>query len=146
MKNLIEIVTVKLELKGDMGSRESISSTDDAAKVIKEFLGETDREHAILACLNVKNQINNISIVSIGSLNSTVIHPREIFKVAILSNSASIILAHNHPSGDTTPSSADKAMTERLKKAGDILGIELIDNIILGYGDTYLSFRKEGLL
>jgi DNA repair protein RadC len=82
--------------------------------------------------------------VSVGSLNQSIVHPRELFKTALLSSAAAIILVHNHPSGDPTPSREDIEITRRLKEAGEILGVKLLDHIIVG--SSYLSFTERGLL
>nr|WP_283695237.1 JAB domain-containing protein [Clostridium perfringens] len=123
-----------------------VSSPKDAFELGKEFLIDSDREKLILVCLDSKNQPTSINTVSVGSLNSSIVHPREVFKVAILSNSANIIVFHNHPSGDVTPIKEDINITERLKEAGKILGIELIDHIIVGSNNTYYSFKKRGYI
>lgn len=95
--------------------------------------------------INTKNKPTAIHTVSIGTLNSTVVHPREIFKAAILSNAASIILAHNHPSGDPTPSKEDIGITKRLVDAGELLGITVMDHIIIGE-NNYVSMKKRSLI
>lgn len=94
-------------------------------------------------CLDTKNQPTNISTVHIGSLNATIVHPREVMKTAILSNSASIICCHPHPSGDPTPSPEDVEVTERLAEVGKIIGIELLDHIIMG-DSTFISLKEKG--
>ncbi|MEG2983607.1 MAG: DNA repair protein RadC [Peptostreptococcaceae bacterium] len=142
----IDIVSVKLEIQGNIEIRECVSSPKSVAKLIKSYIGEADRENLIVVLLDTKNKVNSLEVVSTGSLNSTIVHPREVFKSAILSNAASIIIAHNHPSGDVTPSREDENITARLKEASRIIGIELLDHIILGYGDTYLSFKEKGLI
>ena len=93
-----------------------------------------------------ENQPLSISAVSMGILNSSLIHPREIFKTAILTNAASLILYHNHPSGETEPSTEDINITKRIKEAGVLMGIELIDHIIIGSEGRFLSLKEEGLL
>ena len=97
-----------------------------------------------LITLNTKNEIIKIKDVFKGSLNSSLIHPREIFKEAIKNSAASIVICHNHPSGDITPSKEDINITERLREAGKILGIALIDHIIVGSNDNYYSFKERG--
>ncbi len=92
--------------------------------------------------LNTKNNITGINVVSIGSLNSSLVHPREVFKAAILGNAAAIILAHNHPSGDPSPSPEDLEITRRLVEAGKILGIEVLDHVIIG--DRWESLKERG--
>ena len=119
--------------------------TQDAAALIRDLLSDSDREKIMAICLDGKNQPTCITTVSIGTLTSSTAHPREIFKTAI-SNSAGIILAHNHPSGDLSPSRDDITTTERLKEAGDLLRIDLLDHLIIGQDDRYLSFRERGLM
>ncbi|WP_346962244.1 JAB domain-containing protein [Clostridium sp.] len=141
----VNLVSVKLIKEGSiLYEPRRVSSPKDAVELAKDFLIESDREKMILVCLDNKNQPTSINTVSVGSLNSSIVHPREVFKVAILSNSASIIVYHNHPSGDVTPSKEDINITERLKEAGKILGIELIDHIIVGSNESYYSFKERG--
>ena len=110
----------------------------------KEFRN-ADREKFIAVHLNTKNQIISYEVVSVGSLNASIVHPREVFKGAILSNAASIILCHNHPSGDPNPSKEDKQLTNRLEEAGKILGIEVLDHVIFASSNFY-SFKAEEVL
>ena len=98
-----------------------------------------------LIMVNTKNVVIAIKTVSIGSLNSSIVHPREIFKEAIRESSASIIICHNHPSGDPSPSNEDINITSRLKECGNILGIELLDHIIIG-NRKYVSLKEKNLL
>src|SRR4029434_9928578 len=104
-----------------------------------------NREHFVILLLDQKNQVIGLNTVSIGSLTASVVHPREVFKPAILSNASSILLCHNHPSGDPLPSQEDRALTVRLFQAGKLLGIDVLDHIIVGEG-KYFSFADEGLL
>ena len=119
-----------------------ICNQETAAEVIKTIIGNTDRETAVVLCLDAKNKINAVNIVSVGTVDATLTHPREVFKAAILSNAVGIIFAHNHPSGDTTPSEEDEKVVKRLIKAGYILGINVLDAIILG-DDGFYSFKEE---
>jgi DNA repair protein RadC len=99
---------------------------------------------AVLAGLTVE-QVIALHVVSIGTLNASLVHPREVFKAALLTNAAGLILAHNHPSGDPTPSPDDRALVSRLRQAGDILGVELLDALIVTDpmdGGAYYSFRE----
>ena len=109
----------------------NITNPYDAFRLVKSFLENSDREKFVVACLDTKNQPINIQVVSIGSLNSAIVHPREVFKVA------------NHPSGNIDPSVEDENITRRLKECGEILGIGLIDHIILGDRDRYFSFKEN---
>lgn len=95
--------------------------------------------------MDTKNQPTFVNVVSIGTLNSSLVHPREVFKVAILGNSVSIIVAYNHPSGDPTPSKEDITITARLKEAGKIIGIDILDHLIIGE-DKHISFKEKGIL
>jgi DNA repair protein RadC len=113
------------------------------AEIFSKYIGNADREFAVLACLDSKNKINSISTISIGSLNTGIITPREVFKTAILSNSASVVVCHNHPSGDPTPSREDIEITQRLAEAGQILGIDVIDHIILGDEGKFISLKEK---
>ena len=124
-----------------------LCSSAQAVSVIRTYLAETDREHLLVLTVDTRNRLIGINTVSVGSLNSSLGHPREIFKAAILQNAAAIILAHNHPSGDPTPSSEDRALTERIKQASELLGIRLLDHIVVGDGtERFFSFLDEGLL
>ena len=116
---------------------------DIAVKVIKA--GEQAEENLWLITLDTKNNITGIFEVSRGSLNTSIVHPREIFKRAIMQNSASIILLHNHPSGDVKPSKEDIQVTQKIVECGRILNINLLDHVIIG-DDCYKSFKEEGLL
>lgn len=142
----ISIVSIKMVRESSvLYDIRKISSPNDVVELGKRFLKEEDREKLIVCCLDTKNQPTAINVVSVGSLNSSIVHPREVFKSAILSNSASIILFHNHPSGDVKPSNEDKLITERIKESGEILGIKLLDHIIIG-NNSYKSFKEEGLI
>lgn len=102
------------------------------------------KEHFLSLHLDGKNRIICFDRVSVGSLNQSIVHPREVFKGAILSSAAALILVHNHPSGDPAPSAEDRAITKRLVEVGDLVGIRILDHIIIGNG--YLSFVESGLL
>jgi len=106
--------------------------------------GEYAEENLWLLTLDTKNNITGIFTVSTGSLNSSIVHPREVFKRAVLQNAASIIICHNHPSGDPTPSPEDINITKRIYNAGQILGIELLDHIIIG-DNKYTSLKENGV-
>lgn len=142
----INIVSVKLVKEASMlykGRR--IRSPLNCYEIFKEFLGNVDREYFVVMCLDTKNQPTNISIAHIGSLNASIIHPREVMKTAILSNAASIICCHPHPSGDPSPSPEDIQVTERLVEAGNIIGVEVLDHIVLG-DNCYISLKEKGYM
>ena len=142
----INIVSIKMVKESSFLYRtRQILSPNDAYEMIKEQLEGLDREQFIIACLNTKNEPTNISVVSVGTLNKAIVHPREVFKTAILSNAASIMAFHNHPSGETTPSQQDIQVTNRLYEAGELLGIKLLDHLIIGDG-TFTSLKEKDYL
>ena len=108
-------------------------------------LHEEPEEHFCIFCLNTKNKIVGVHTISIGSLNASIVHPREVFKAAMLNNASAIICLHNHPSGDPEPSREDIETTRRLVEAGEILGIRVLDHIIIGE-ERYLSMGEKGLM
>lgn len=111
-------------------------------RLVQQLIGTLDSENCLALLLDTKNKVNSIHHFSTGTLNSSLMHPREVFKAAILSNSNSIILAHNHPSGELTPSLEDINTTKRLVKAGELLGIKILDHVIVS--DTeYYSMREK---
>ena len=143
----VDIVSLKLVKESSvLYETRKISSPYDAYKLIKNFLIDSDREKFVVVCLDVKNQPVNIYVVSIGSVSSTIVHPREVFKVAMLSNASKIICFHNHPSGNLKCSKEDENITNRLKECGEILGIELVDHIIVGDNNTYFSFKENCMM
>lgn len=109
------------------------------------FLGKESKEWMLVLLLDGKNRLSAVDICSIGSLNQSIVHPREVFKSALLASAAAIILVHNHPSGDTTPSRDDLEISKRLKDASEILGIKLLDHIVIGE-DEFTSFVERGLM
>lgn len=142
----INIVSIKVVKESSfLYQTRTISSPKDAYEMIREQLKDLDREQFIIACLNTKNEPTNISVVAVGTLNKAIVHPREVFKTAILSNAASIMAFHNHPSGDTTPSQQDIQLTHRLYEVGELLGIKLLDHLIIGDG-TFTSLKEKGYL
>lgn len=142
----VDIVSLKMVKESSiLYANRRIGTPDEAVELLKNLLEGSDREKLVVCCLSSKNEPTNISVISIGSLNSSIVHPREVFKIAIMSNAASIIMGHNHPSADITPSKEDINITERIKQAGDIIGIKLLDHIIIG-DENYLSLKEEGYL
>lgn len=122
-----------------------IRSPRDAADVLMEQLRYLQKEHFVCLFLNTKNHIIAQETLSIGSLNASIVHPREVFRAAIKRSSASILCAHNHPSGDPAPSPEDISLTSRLKEAGEIVGIEVLDHLIIGDGE-FVSLKEQGLM
>ncbi len=143
----IDIVTLKMVKDFSiLYSPRRLESPTAAANLARGFLEESDREKFIVICLSTKNEPSCINITSIGSLNCSIVHPREIFKIAFLSNAANVILAHNHPSGIPDPSHEDMEITKRLVEAGKILGIQVLDHLIIGSENSYFSFKEKGML
>lgn len=127
------------------GERVSIRSPEDAAALVMEEMRHLDREHFMALLLSVKNQVIAKELISIGTLNTSSVHPRELFKPAIRRSAASIILVHNHPSGDPEPSREDCEVTERLVEAGKLLGIEVLDHLIIG-DNKFVSLKAKGFI
>jgi DNA repair protein RadC len=122
-----------------------IKSSSDVNNLMMEEMRYLKKEMFKAILLDTKNQIIKIADISVGSLNSSIVHPREVFSDAIKSGCNSIIFVHNHPSGDPTPSNEDIQTTRRLENAGDILGIKVLDHIVLGDG-RYVSFKEKGII
>jgi DNA repair protein RadC len=122
-----------------------IKDPETVVKAVRAGIKDKAKEHFKLILLNPRNKIVGISTISIGTLNASLVHPREVFKDAIKHNAASIVLAHNHPSGDPDPSEDDLTITKRLIEAGKILGIEVMDHIIIAK-NGFLSFKEKGLV
>ena len=129
------------------GTSEYLGNTINSAQTVYalfSFLQQETKEHFIVLHLDVKNRILCIDRVSAGTMTASLIHPREVFKTALLSSAASLLLIHNHPSGDPTPSRDDISITEKLKGAGEIMGIAVLDHVIIG--DGYVSLKEKGYL
>ncbi|MDB2685921.1 hypothetical protein N9Y42_01810 [Mariniblastus sp.] len=111
-----------------------INSSNDAKNLFQQWFDEKgyDKEVFVVACLNTKNIVTSIQVVTMGTLDASLVHPREAFRLAIHNNASSIIVAHNHPSGNPTPSREDITVTDRLKEAGKIIGIDVLDHIVVG--------------
>ena len=148
-KVVFEIPQYKVVLvrKGTIQSDTPVIYTSgDAAKLIKTYLTGVDREHFVGLYLDAANHPLGIHTITVGIVNSSLVHPREVFKIAFMINAVSVIVAHNHPSGDPTPSTADKQLTARLAQAARILGISLQDHLIVTEQNGYASLAKRGLL
>nr|WP_232824095.1 DNA repair protein RadC [Paraliobacillus zengyii] len=142
----VNIVSVKLVRESSiLYEKRSIRSPQDAYELAKSFLEDKDREHFIVVSLDTKNQPVSINVCHIGSLNASLVSPREVMKAAILSSAASIMVLHNHPSGLTDPSNEDIKVTKRLVEAGNLMGIELLDHIIVG-DNTFNSLKEKGYI
>lgn len=122
-----------------------LNSPREVANFLMEEMRYYRKEYFKIILLNTKNHIISVEDISIGSLNSSIVHPREIFNLPVKKSAASIILVHNHPSGDPSPSREDLEVTRRLVEAGNLLGINVLDHIIVGEG-KFLSFKEKGLI
>lgn len=121
-----------------------LDSPQSIFEFLKEKIGKEKKEHFTLICLDTRNNLI-VDVVSIGTLNASLVHPREVFKKAILNNSSHVVLAHNHPSGDPSPSDDDLITTKRLVESGKILGITVIDHIIVAQ-NSFVSLKKQGII
>jgi DNA repair protein RadC len=122
-----------------------IRGPEDALRVLKRCFAGGDREQFLVILLNARHEVLGVETVSVGSLNASIVHPREVFKPAVLCSAASIILAHNHPSGDPEPSEEDLTITKRLVEVGEIHGIAVLDHLIVA-DRGLVSFRSRQLL
>lgn len=144
MADKLEQVAIRMVEQPPLYSNEPMNNPDVAIRVMNEFLSQMDRELFCIVNLQADLTPINMNIVSVGSLNEALINPREIFKSAILSNAHSMMLIHNHPSGNLTPSTSDIQTTARLQELGELMGISLVDHIITGRNGNYYSFRDKG--
>ena len=140
----LEQVEIRMVEQPPLYSNEPMNNPDVAIRVMNEFLSQMDRELFCIVNLQADLTPINMNIVSVGSLNEALINPREIFKSAILSNAHSMMLIHNHPSGNLTPSTSDIQTTARMQELGELMGISLVDHIITGRNGNYYSFRDKG--
>jgi DNA repair protein RadC len=131
--------------RSKLGDVVTVRSPYDAAMYMMEEMRYLKKEHFVCLFLNTKNHIIGKETLSMGTLNASLVHPREVFRAAIRSSSASIICMHNHPSGDPTPSKEDIQITQRLVEAGTLLGIEILDHLIIGDGN-FVSLKEQGHL
>lgn len=142
------IASVELGKRVYYGSQERLSkiaSPEDVSALLMAELRYKKQEHFVVLILDTKNQVTAIETITIGTLNASLVHPREVFCRAIRKSANGIILVHNHPSGDPQPSREDQLLTERLNESGKIIGISILDHVILGDG-KYYSFKENGLL
>ena len=127
-----------------LAERPELRSPAEAAPMLAQYIGETDREVFAVALLTVRHRVLGLHTVSVGCLTASLVHPREVFKPAILAGSAALIVAHNHPSGDPEPSAEDVVLTRRLAAAGQLLGIEILDHLVIGEAGRFVSLGAPG--
>ncbi len=135
----------RLEGYGEAGDKPLVKTPEEVVNLVKSRLKGKKKEYFLALLLDTRNQLIKVSEISVGSLDSNIVHPREVFKEAISASAASVIFVHNHPSGDPTASEDDIKLTKRLAEAGEIVGIDVLDHIIIG-DKIYLSLKREGLL
>jgi DNA repair protein RadC len=135
----------RIDNHDDSGPKLAVKSPDDVMKVVKSQLKGKKKEHFYVLLLDIRNHLLELEEVSMGSLDSSIVHPREVFQKAILNSAASIIFVHNHPSGDPTPSNDDIQLTKRLIQVGELVGIEVLDHIIV-CDHVHLSMKAQNLL
>ena len=134
----------RLEGYPEPGKKLSVKTPDEVVSLVRGRLRGKKKEHFLVLLLDTRGQLIKTSEVSVGSLDSSIVHPREVFKEAMSTSAASVILVHNHPSGDPEPSEDDVKLTERLVQAGEIVGIDVLDHIIV-CDRNYLSLKSKGL-
>ncbi len=144
-----ELVVSYRPFKRQMSVAGTLSSPRDAARLAATILAGADVERVLALHFNTKHRLIGVHVVSVGTLDASLVHPREVYKAAYLSNASALILAHNHPSGDPTPSGEDRALSDRLRQAGELLGVDLLDFVIVtdpAEGFRYYSFQESGVL
>lgn len=134
----------RLEADVNENPKPMLKSPEDVAAAVKRQLKGKKKEHFLVLCLDTRNRLINDRLISIGSLDTSIVHPREVFKEAVSSSAASVIFVHNHPSGDPEPSKEDVELTKRLVKAGEIIGIDVLDHVIV-CNENYLSLKAKNL-
>ncbi|CAM4209262.1 JAB domain-containing protein [Lederbergia lenta] len=147
MEIILEVVRIEQIIReAEPGVYYIIRSPEDGAKIASRFISRDDREVFFVMCLNTKNNVIAVHRCHVGSLNASLVHPREVFKSAILNNAASVIVAHQHPSGDITSSMEDINVTKRLVDAGKLLGIELLDHLVVNSDNSFTSLKERGYI
>ena len=144
IRAIMETLEVREEVSQYFQADRRYTAPAQVAEIFS-FLHNEVKEHFFTVHLDGKNRILCLDLVSVGSLNQSIVHPREVFKTSLITSAAALLLVHNHPTGDPTPSSEDIAITRRLKEAGEIIGIKVLDHVIVGT-EGYLSFVERGLL
>jgi DNA repair protein RadC len=132
-------------VKAGRGERRTVRCPEDAACLVMEDMKNLDREHFKVILLDSKNAVISVETVSVGTVNASIVHPREALKPALEKSATSMILVHNHPTGNVSPSREDILITRRFEKCGRILGIEIVDHLIIG-DDDYKSMKESGYL
>jgi len=143
----LDLVRIRIVPDRRLATQEPVSTPMEAVDLITREFGDLDREVFMVLNLTCHLQVINLNICSMGTLNYTVVHPREVFKASILSNASAVLLIHNHPSGILEPSKEDIDLTERMVSAGKVLGIDVLDHLIIGTKErAYTSLRELGVM
>ncbi len=143
IKAAVELAS-RVEGYSESSGKATVKTPEDVAALVQGRLKEKKKEYFLALLLDTRNQLIRIAEVSVGSLDSSIVHPREVFKEAISASAAAVIFVHNHPSGDTEASEDDVRLTKRLAEVGEIVGIDVLDHIIIG-GENYASLKRDGL-
>lgn len=141
MKRIPVIKIVRDRTVAYEAETKAVGSPDSASAIIREVIGDSIVENFVVLCLDRKHKVISAEIVSVGTIDQCLVHPREVYKAAVMTSAAAVIVGHNHPSGDPTPSPEDISLTRRLLEAGEILGIELLDHVVIGE-HSYRSLRE----
>src|SRR5699024_4329682 len=147
METILEVVRIEQIIReAEEAVNYIIRSPEDGAKIASRFIGRDDREVFFVMCLNTKNNVIAVHRCHVGSLNSSLVHPRKVFKSAILNNASSVIVAHQNPSDYITPSMEDINVKKRLFEAGKLLGIEVLDNLVVNSDNSFTSLKEKGYI
>ncbi len=141
--HLVKLQMVEVEIELEELNPEVISGPEYVGSIIQKWIGRKDREHFVVLHMNAKNQVISAEVAAIGSLTNAIVHPREIFKSAILQNAAGIICGHNHPSGSLVESKDDITVLDRLKNAAEVIGIELLDYLVVNTRSSRSLIHQE---
>jgi DNA repair protein RadC len=143
-KGTVQPFVSEIRTRRYRGKLTAIRGPEDVLPLVRKY-AKADREHFVVLLLNARHELMSLHVISIGSLNASIVHPREVFKPAIIHSAASLILCHNHPSGDPEPSEEDLSITKRLVEVGELVGIAILDHVILA-SRGIVSFRSRQLL
>ena len=141
----IPVIKVSVIRDGSCDVNSLLDCPERVAAAYRAIVGDDERENLLAFYLDAQSKIKSICVVSIGTLSASLVHPREVFRPAVIAGAAAVIVAHHHPSGDCSPSADDRDTTLRLRKAGEILGIPVLDHVIIA-GENRYSFRESGLM
>jgi len=145
MEKIYEIQRIRQVIKEETVENNIVRTPEDGAKIARKFIADDDREVFFVMCLNTKNKVVAVHRAHVGSLNASIVRPADVFKAAILNNSAFIVICHQHPSNDPSPTYEDIRVTERLVAVGKMIDIEVMDHLIIG-GNSFISLKEQGYI